>query len=65
MKNLGFLLIFVSLNKIKEYSVNYLTEVNRRVTLDTFVKVKGYYRGKKRSRGKIYEGVNVRGQSCI
>ena len=56
MKNLGFLLIFVLvnfLNKIKEYSVNYLTEVNRRVTLDTFVKVKGYYRGKKGQGGKF------------
>jgi hypothetical protein len=46
-------------------SVNYLTEFDRRVTLDTFVNVKGYYRGKKWSRGQICECVNVRGESCI
>ena len=47
----GLLLGVVSGNGfsgLMDDDVNYLTEVNRRVTLDTFVKVKGYYRGKKR-----------------
>src|ERR1044072_2549101 len=51
----GLLLGVVSGNGfsgLMDDDVNYLTEVNRRVTLDTFVKGKGYYRGKKKVKGE-------------